>query len=77
MVIEKNNNTWQPKLKNDQPVILDISQITNFYQKVGRNSDAIFHPEEIIVDNLKLLANNKKNIPTTALITNIKKLLAK
>jgi len=77
LVIEKDKEIWKPKLKDSQPVLLDISQVTGFYEKVGRNSKCIFHPEEVLVDNLKLLIHDKKDVIRPGIIQKIKELLMK
>jgi hypothetical protein len=43
---------------------LDASQLQDFYEQVGRNTDYIVHPEEIIADNFEFLLIGKPNLPS-------------
>lgn len=44
--------------------LLDVSQIQGFFEQVGRNTDYIIHPEEILADNFKFLLIGKPNLPS-------------
>jgi len=77
LVVEKGQKTWKPKFRDSQPVLLDVSAVSGFFEKVGRNSDHIFHPEEILADNFVMLTHGKKDVPTPSIILQMKKLLTK
>ena len=77
LVIERTGETWEPKFRDSQPVLLDISEVSGFFEKVGRNSNLIFHPEEILADNFVMLVNGKRDVPTPGIILEMKKLLTK
>ena len=46
------------------PVLLDVNQVSGFYEQVGRNTNYIIHPEEILADNFKLLLLGRTNVPS-------------
>lgn len=46
------------------PVLLDVNQVSGFYEQVGHNTDYIIHPEEILADNFKLLLLGRTNVPS-------------
>lgn len=46
------------------PTLLDLDQVSGFYEQVGRNTDYIIHPEEILADNFKLLLVGKADVPS-------------
>jgi hypothetical protein len=47
-----------------RPILLDVNQVSGFYEQVGRNTDYIIHPEEILADNFKLLLLGETNVPS-------------
>lgn len=44
------------------PVLLDVRQVRGFYEQVGRNTNYIIHPEEILADNFSLLLLGKTKV---------------
>jgi hypothetical protein len=38
-----------------QPKLVSLSDVTGFFEQVGRNTDYVIHPEEILADNFALL----------------------
>jgi hypothetical protein len=47
-----------------KPLLLPVSAIPDFLDRVGRNTDYLIHPEEILADNFALLVLGKKDLPT-------------
>lgn len=43
------------------PTLLGVDQVSGFYEQVGRNTDYIIHPEEILADNFRLLLLDRAN----------------
>ena len=58
------------------PVLLDVNQVSGFYEQVGRNTDYIIHPEEILADNFKLLLLDRTNVPSPEILQKIAAVLA-
>ena len=75
--IEKNNNSWSASYTEQAPVLFDISQVSGFFEQVGKNTQYIIHPEEILADNFVILVNGKQDIPTPEIVAKMKKILAK
>lgn len=50
------------------PVLLDVNQVSGFYEQVGRNTDYIIHPEEILADNFKLLLLGRTSVPSPEIL---------
>lgn len=44
--------------------LLDVNQLGGFYEQIGRNTDYIIHPEEILADNFEYLLTGKPNLPS-------------
>ena len=77
LAIEKNNGTWKSKLVDSRPLLLEVSEVTGFYEKVGGNLKNICHPEEIVVDDLVMQINDSKDIPTAGIVPEMKTFLTK
>jgi len=49
--------------------------VSGFYEQVGRNTDYIIHPEEILADNFSLLVLGVEKIPSPEIIRDIREIL--
>jgi hypothetical protein len=58
------------------PALLDLDQVSGFYRQVGRNTDYIIHPEEILADNFKLLLLGKANVPSPDVLRRLSAVLS-
>lgn len=67
----------EPLLKNGVPVIYSMNDITGFFDQIGRNTQYILHPEEIMADNFVFAINNRKRQPSQKIIDAIQKRLRK
>lgn len=54
------NNRLRPLLRDAGPVLLAISEVSGFFEQVGRNTDYIIHPEEILAENFALMLTGGK-----------------
>jgi hypothetical protein len=46
---------------------VDVREVQGFFEQVGRNTDYIIHPEEILADNFALLFVKSSPVPTPAI----------
>lgn len=53
------------------PELLTIEQVSGFYEQVGRNTEYIIHPEEILADNFRLILLGIKNPKSPDLLVNL------
>jgi hypothetical protein len=62
LVVENSGShaTYDPS----KVTLLDVGKIQGFYEQVGRNTDYIIHPEEILADNFEYLLIGKPNLPS-------------
>jgi hypothetical protein len=74
MVVEGDDQNKKPVMKDGKPVILQLSDVTNFYEQVGRNTGYIIHPEELSADHFVILLNNEA-VKDQRIIDDLKKLL--
>ena len=45
------------RYNTDSPRIVDVSDVTGFFEQIGRNTGYIIHPEEILADNFAMLVD--------------------
>jgi hypothetical protein len=55
--------------------LLSPHQVSNFYQQVGRNTDYIIHPEEIMADNFAMLVRNQTDVPSPEILRRMRAIL--
>lgn len=70
-------DTREPLMKNGKPVIYSMNDVTGFFDQIGRNTQYILHPEEIMADNFVFAMNNRKRQPSQKIIDSIQKRLKK
>jgi hypothetical protein len=58
----------RPLLVGGQPVLYDAAQVPGFFEQVGRNTDYIIHPEEILADNFVMLLGGLINLPSPKVV---------
>ena len=65
LVVRKNegNQLWEPVYADNVPVLLEVEDLGNFFEQVGKNSNYIIHPEETLADNFSLLVMGQ-NVPS-------------
>jgi hypothetical protein len=75
MQVEQENNIWQPLLKDGEPVLYSPQNLPGFWEKIGKNTNYIIHPEEIMASNFVYLVTQKKDLPNPEIIENMKKII--
>ena len=63
------------KFPGPQPQLVDPSALSGFFEQVGRNTDYIIHPEEILAENFALLVTGATNLPSPEVIDKIRRVL--
>ena len=66
--VVKKNDRFSMKMKDGKTVTLDPQNIGAYIAMIGRNTQYIIHPDEILADNFELIVNGKKNLPSPELI---------
>ncbi len=69
----------EPSLKNFNslhfpavPVLFKKDQVSGFFEQIGRNTQYIIHPEEILADNFMILVTGKKDVPSPEVLERMK-----
>lgn len=75
MQLVNDNGTRKPALVNGQPVLYEAAQVPGFGEQVGKNTNYLWHPEEILADNFVLLLDGRTNLPTQRVVERLGQLL--
>jgi hypothetical protein len=65
-------------IDNGQPQLLDITEVPDYFNQIGKNTDYIIHPEEILAENFALLLTESRasgSIKSPHIIKKIKQIL--
>jgi hypothetical protein len=79
LVVERKDSAPSAKATYDpsHPRLLSADQVSGFYEQVGRNTDYIIHPEEILADNFKLFLLQNPNVPSPEILQKLGAALAR
>ena len=55
--------------------VVPPSRVSGFFEQVGRNTDYVIHPEEILAENFALLVLNQQQIASPAILERIRQIL--
>lgn len=75
MEIEQGTNGWQPVLRDGSPAFHQPAAVGNFFEQIGRNTQYIIHPEEVLADNFVLLMQGKPDAPSPEILTRMAEVL--
>ena len=65
----------KPMYAGSQPRLVDFGQVSGFYEQVGRNTEYIIHPEEILADNFAMLVTGDRNVPAPEILQKLQDVL--
>ncbi|MBV9618322.1 MAG: hypothetical protein JO201_03840 [Verrucomicrobia bacterium] len=68
-----------PVSKSPAPAsqLLELQHLSGFVEQVGRNTNYIIHPEEILADNFALLRMGTRDVPSQEILEKIRRALDK
>ncbi|QRV24352.1 hypothetical protein [Marinomonas foliarum] len=59
----------------NNPRIVGLLEVKGYFEQVGKNTNYIIHPEEILADNFALMVLDTPDIPSPEIINQIRKVL--
>jgi hypothetical protein len=79
LMVEKNSDsqTFEAVSDGSSPRLVGLQGVSGFMEQVGRNTDYIIHPEEILADNFALLILHEHNIASPEILQKMKEVLAR
>ncbi len=60
---------------DNKPVIYSFKQVSGFFEQVGKNTQYIIHPEEVLADNFTFAILNNSGLQNPEIVNEIKKKL--
>jgi Amidohydrolase family len=63
--------------ENSAPKLVEPRAVSGFFEQVGRNTEYIIHPEEILADNFALLILGEQNVPSVEILEKLKNVLTR
>ncbi len=65
----------EPKMENGERKLVPPKAVSGFFEQVGKNTNYIIHPEEILADNFALLVLGEHNVPSPEILQKMKAVL--
>jgi hypothetical protein len=77
LVVEKSDGSQNFTAAYDgpSPRLVDMQHVSGFMEQVGRNTDYIIHPEEILADNFALLVLNEQKVASPEILRKMRETL--
>ncbi|MBN2180415.1 MAG: hypothetical protein JW715_00770 [Sedimentisphaerales bacterium] len=76
LIVEKDGDKWLCKRDNaGEPVLLELQDVPDYFEKIGFNTDYVVHPDEIIAENFVLLVQGAEPVKSKWVIERMRKLL--
>jgi hypothetical protein len=75
LVVEQQGEKWQPVLVKGEPVVINPREEQAFLDRIGKNTNYIIHPDEIMADNFVRLVMADKDVPTPQIIEQMRSVL--
>jgi hypothetical protein len=65
----------KPEYENSKAKLVALGEISGFFEQVGRNTQYIIHPEEILADNFALLILKQQDVPSPQILQKMMQIL--
>jgi hypothetical protein len=78
MVLDEASDGFKPSLlPSGKPRLVNPNDAPDYLDQVGRNTQYIIHPEEILAENFALMLENAPSVPSPKIIDQLRSLLTK
>ena len=74
-LVKSENDVMSLYTENNKEVILDIRTVTGFFEQIGKNTQYIIHPEEIIASNFELLFADNPTVNSPEILKQVEEAL--
>jgi hypothetical protein len=75
MVVEKRDGRWSPVMTDGAPRLLEAKDVPSFFDRIGRNTNYVIHPDEILADNFVFLVQEKSGLPNPEITLKMRRVL--
>ena len=79
LVVEKSAGalTLRPALEGSSPKLARPQEVSGFLEQIGRNTEYVIHPEEVLADNFALLVLKKQDVASPDILQKMRDVLAR
>lgn len=74
--VSRLSGIMKPHTRGRQPLLYSMSEVEGYYEKIGRNTNYVIHPEEIMADNFALAVMGKKEVPNPEILDRLLEVLS-
>lgn len=71
-----NPGSVKPMYDGTRPKLVEVGQVTGFFEQVGRNTQYVIHPEEILADNFTFLVLGSTDLPSPEIVDRLRRALS-
>jgi hypothetical protein len=75
MLVTPDGRGWKAVDQGGKAVVLDPKGVPDFLEKIGKNTNYIIHPEEILADNFVHLVRQRDKLATPRIVEELQKVL--
>ena len=77
LVVEKEGGSGNLKAVSEgsSPKLVGMERVSGFMEQVGKNTDYIIHPEEVLADNFALLVLNEPKVASPEILQKMREVL--
>ena len=77
LIVEKDSGTTNLHFVSEgsSPKLVEMEGVTGFMEQVGKNTDYIIHPEEILADNFALLVLQSHQAASPEILQKLREVL--
>ena len=73
--LKTRGDRWRVRELDGKPLLLNVADVPDYYEQIGRNTKYIIHPEEVLADNFVLLVGEKQDVPTPRVLEGMRAVL--
>jgi hypothetical protein len=77
LVVEKSadSKTLKPAFEGASPKLVGPERVSGFMEQIGRNTEYVIHPEEVLAENFALLVLKKANVASPVILQKMRDIL--
>jgi hypothetical protein len=77
LIVERSGNGSTPAASrlNGAPRLVDLDEVSGFFEKTGDNTGYVIHPEEIVADNFAMLVIGEPNVRSPEILRKVREIL--
>jgi hypothetical protein len=77
LVLTREGDAFTPATKTGEPILLDPRNQESYMAQIGRNTNYIIHPDEILADNFAHLVLGRQSLATPRIVEEMRRILSR